>query len=125
MLLIIAIIVIFVIFLLYFESNDRKLAFALIINLPIALIGVILIIYFTSGIVNIASIIGFICLFRIATRNGILLVFRYVDLQKEGLKCYELIKSGTSYSLTPIIMTVFTTGLALLPFTLKKRGAGK
>jgi CzcA family heavy metal efflux pump len=120
MLLISAIIAIFVIFLLlYFEFNNVKLAFVVLINLPLALIGGILIVYFTSGIVSIATTIGFISLFGIATRNGILLVSRYEDLRKEGLKGYELIKSGALDRLNPILMTAFTTGLALIPLALK------
>ena len=120
MLLITAIIAIFVIFLLlYFEFNNVKLAFVVLINLPLALIGGILIVYFTSGIVSIASTIGFISLFGIATRNGILLVSRYEDLRKEGLKGYQLIKSGALDRLNPILMTAFTTGLALIPLALK------
>jgi len=120
MLLITAIIAIFVIFLLlYFEFQNVKLAFVVLINLPLALIGGILIVYFTSGIVSIASTIGFISLFGIATRNGILLVSRYEDLQKEGLLGYELIKSGALDRLNPILMTAFTTGLALIPLAFK------
>ena len=120
MLLITAIIAIFVIFLLlYFEFNNVKLAFVVLINLPLALIGGILIVYFTSGIVSIASTIGFISLFGIATRNGILLVSRYEDLRKEGLRGYELIKSSALDRLNPILMTAFTTGLALIPLALK------
>lgn len=120
MLLITAVIAIFVIFLLlYFEFNNVKLAFVVLINLPLALIGGILIVYFTSGIVSIASTIGFISLFGIATRNGILLVSRYEDLRKEGQKGYELIKTGALDRLNPILMTAFTTGLALIPLALK------
>jgi len=120
MLLTTAIIAIFVIFLLlYFEFKNVKLAFVVLINLPLALIGGILIVYFTSGIVSIASTIGFISLFGIATRNGILLVSRYEDLRKEGLRGYELIKSGALDRLNPILMTAFTTGLALIPLALK------
>jgi Cu/Ag efflux pump CusA len=120
LLLITAIIAIFVIFsLLYFEFKDVKLAFVVLINLPLALIGGILIVYFTSGIVSIAATIGFISLFGIATRNGILLVSRYEDLRKEGMKGFELIKTGALDRLNPILMTAFTTGLALIPLALK------
>ncbi|MCX2838266.1 efflux RND transporter permease subunit [Salinimicrobium sp. MT39] len=120
MLMISAILAILVIFLLlYFEFKNVKLAFIVLINLPLALIGGILIVYFTSGIVSIASTIGFISLFGIATRNGILLVSRYEDLRKEGLRGLELIKSGALDRLNPILMTAFTTGLALIPLALK------
>ncbi|AGA77672.1 efflux RND transporter permease subunit [Echinicola vietnamensis] len=120
MLMITAVIAILIIFLLlYFEFKDVKLSFIVLINLPLALIGGILIVYFTSGIISIAATIGFISLFGIATRNGILLVSRYEDLKKEGLLGFELLKTGALDRLNPILMTAFTTGLALIPLALK------
>ena len=120
LLLITAIIAIAVIFLLlYFEFKNAKLAIVVLINLPLALIGGILIVFGTSGIISIAATIGFISLFGIATRNGILLVSRYEDLRKEGLQGIQLIKTGATDRLNPIIMTAFTTGLALIPLALK------
>lgn len=113
----IAIVVIFL--LLYFEFKDVLLAFVVLINLPLALIGGILIVYFTSGIISIAATIGFISLFGIATRNGILLVSRYEDLRKKGRTGFKLIKKGALDRLNPILMTAFTTGLALIPLALK------
>jgi CzcA family heavy metal efflux pump len=120
LLLITAIIAMAIIFLLlYYEFKDVKLAFVVLINLPLALIGGILIVEFTSGIISIASTIGFISLFGIATRNGILLISRYEDLRKEGIKGWQLIKSGALDRLNPILMTALTTGLALIPLALK------
>ena len=120
LLLITAVVAILIIFLLlYFEFQDVKLSFIVLINLPLALIGGILIVYFTSGIINIAATIGFISLFGIATRNGILLVSRYKDLKKQGLHGIELLKTGALDRLNPILMTAFTTGLALIPLALK------
>lgn len=120
LLLITALLAILVIFLLlYFEFQEVKLAFIVLINLPLALIGGILIVYFTSGIISIAATIGFISLFGIATRNGILLVSRYEDLRKAGKQGIELLKSGALDRLNPILMTAFTTGLALIPLALK------
>jgi len=120
LLLISAIAAIFVIFLLlFYEFKNSKLAIIVLINLPLALIGGILIVYFTSGIISIAATIGFISLFGIATRNGILLVSRYEDLRKEGMKGFELIRTGALDRLNPILMTAFTTGLALIPLALK------
>ena len=125
LLLISAVLAIFVIFLLlYFEFKNLKLAFIVLINLPLALIGGILIVYFTSGIISIAATIGFISLFGIATRNGILLVSRYEDLKKEGLRGVELLRKGSIDRLNPILMTAFTTGLALIPLALKGSEAG-
>ena len=91
----------------------------ILINLPLALIGGILIVYFTSGIVSIAATIGFISLFGIATRNGILLVSRYEDLRQKGKTGIDLIEIGALDRLNPILMTAFTTGLALIPLALK------
>ncbi|PHR42486.1 MAG: CusA/CzcA family heavy metal efflux RND transporter [Fluviicola sp.] len=105
--------------LLYFEFKNMKLAGIVLLNLPLALIGGILIVYFTSGIISIASTIGFISLFGIATRNGILLISRYQDLEKEGEKGESLILKGTLDRLNPIIMTALTTALALIPLALK------
>lgn len=120
LLLITALLAILIIFLLlYFEFKDVKLSFIVLINLPLALIGGILIVYFTSGILSIAATIGFISLFGIATRNGILLVSRYEDLRKEGKHGVELLKAGALDRLNPILMTAFTTGLALIPLALK------
>lgn len=117
-----AILIIF--FLLYFEFKNVKLSFVVLINLPLALIGGIMIVYFTSGIISIAATIGFISLFGIATRNGILLVSRYEDLRKEGMKGLELLKHGAIDRLNPILMTAFTTGLALIPLALKGGESG-
>lgn len=120
LLLITAVLAILVIFLLlYYEFKNVKLSFVVLINLPLALIGGILIVYFTSGIISIAATIGFISLFGIATRNGILLVSRYEDLKKEGKQGLELLKVGALDRLNPILMTAFTTGLALIPLALK------
>ena len=84
-----------------------------------ALIGGTFIVYFTSGIISIAVIIGFISLFGIATRNGILLVSRYEDLRKEGVNGFSLIKIGALDRLNPILMIAITTGLVLIPLALK------
>lgn len=120
LLLLTAIVAILVIFLLlYAEFHDVKLSFIVLINLPLALIGGILIVYLTTGIISIAATIGFISLFGIATRNGILLVSRYEDLRSEGMQGIALLKTGALDRLNPILMTAFTTGLALIPLALK------
>ncbi|SFB35805.1 efflux RND transporter permease subunit [Algoriphagus aquimarinus] len=117
-----AVLVIFL--LLYYEFQDIKLSLVVLLNLPLALIGGILIVYFTSGVVSIAATIGFISLFGIATRNGILLVSRYEDLRKEGKGGSELLLEGALDRLNPILMTALTTGLALIPLALKGNEAG-
>lgn len=125
MLLISALMALLVIFLLlYYEFQDAKLSAIVMINLPLALIGGILILYFTSGIISIAATIGFISLFGIATRNGILLVSRYEDLRKEGLQGWDLLRIGALDRLNPILMTAFTTGLALIPLVLNSSEPG-
>lgn len=125
MLLISALMALLVIFLLlYYEFQDAKLSAIVLINLPLALIGGILILYFTSGIISIAATIGFISLFGIATRNGILLVSRYEDLRKEGMEGWELLKTGALDRLNPILMTAFTTGLALIPLVINSSEPG-
>lgn len=110
--------------LLYFEFNSLKLATVVLINLPLALIGGIIIVKLTTGIVSIASTIGFISLFGIATRNGMLLISRYQDLTSEGLKGVELIVKGAIDRLNPILMTALTTALALIPLAFKGTEAG-
>lgn len=110
--------------LLFFEFKNIRLAAVVLFNLPLALIGGIIIVYFTSGIVSIASMIGFISLFGIATRNGILLISRYEDLRKEGLSQLKRLKLGALDRLNPILMTTCTTGLALIPLVLKGGEAG-
>ncbi len=110
--------------LLYMEFNSIKLAGIVLVNLPLALIGGVFIVYFTSGIISIASTIGFISLFGIAARNGILLVSRYQVLQKEGFNLQDTITNGSLDRLNPILMTTLTTGLALLPLTLSGGKAG-
>jgi CzcA family heavy metal efflux pump len=125
LLMITAILAILIIFLLlYIEFGEARLAFIVLINLPMALIGGILIVYFTSGVINIAVTIGFISLFGIATRNGILLISRYEDLQKQGWRGIELLRKGALDRLNPILMTAITTALALIPLALKGAEAG-
>ena len=111
-------------FLLFLEFKNVRLAFLVLVNLPLALIGGILIVYFTSGIVSIAATIGYISLFGIATRNGILLVSRCEDLRKAGMSQKLLIKKGALDRLNPILMTAFTTGLALIPLALSGAESG-
>lgn len=113
---ILAICIIFL--LLYQEFRSTKLAGIILLNLPLALIGGVFAVYFTSGIVSIPSIIGFITLFGIATRNGILLVSHYQILQKQGVSLIETITRGSADRLNPILMTALTAALALIPLAL-------
>lgn len=112
----ISLLVIFLI--LYQEFKKVKTASIILLNLPLALIGGVFSIYFTSGILSIPAIIGFITLFGVATRNGILLVSHYETLEKEGLSLYETVMQGSKDRLSPILMTALTAGLALIPLAI-------
>jgi CzcA family heavy metal efflux pump len=104
--------------LLYLEFGSLKTALLVMVNLPFALIGGIYTVLFTSGIISIASLVGFITLFGIATRNGILMVSHYQQLRKEGKEFLQAIHQGAMERLNPILMTALTAGLALIPLAL-------
>ena len=101
--------------LLYGQFRSLRQAAVTLLNLPLALIGGILAVWATSGVVSIPSVIGFISLFGIATRNGMLLVSRYNDLCRQGLGLEESVRRGSADRLNPIIMTALTSALALIP----------
>ncbi|HNE28698.1 MAG TPA: efflux RND transporter permease subunit, partial [Saprospiraceae bacterium] len=108
-----------VIFLLLFqEFKDLGMAGIILINLPLALIGGVVGIWLTSGVLSIPAIIGFITLFGVATRNGILLVSHYETMQREGRSLFEAVIHGSIDRLTPILMTALTAALALIPLAL-------
>ncbi len=107
----------FIILILYIEFRSFKDAFLVMVNLPLAFIGGILAVYFTSGIISVASLVGFITLFGIATRNGILLISHYKHLMaQEGKSLQEAVLQGSMERLRPVIMTALAAGLALVPF---------
>ncbi|MFY9152481.1 MAG: efflux RND transporter permease subunit [Prolixibacteraceae bacterium] len=119
-LLITSILSVFIIFLLLFqEFKTFSLAGIILLNLPLALIGGVFAIYFTSGILSIPAIIGFITLFGIATRNGILLISHYKTLLEQGFSVYETVISGSVDRLNPILMTALTAALALIPLAMR------
>ncbi len=101
--------------LLYNQFRDLRQSAVIMLNLPLALIGGVFAISFTSGVVSIPAIIGFISLFGIATRNGMLLVDRYNTLRDEGLSAHEAVMRGSLDRLNPILMTALTSALALVP----------
>jgi len=119
---IIAIIIIFL--LLFQEFKNFKLAGIILLNLPLALIGGVFSIWVTSGILSIPAIIGFITLFGIATRNGILLISNYQKLQNQGVSLFETVTKGSSDRLNAILMTALTAALALIPLAYKGDLAG-
>ena len=110
------VIAIFVIFLLlYGEFKSASLSGIVLITLPLALIGGVFAVAATSGVVSIPSIIGFITLFGVATRNGILLISKYKHLQEEGEPLRQTVLDGSIDRLNPILMTALTSALALIP----------
>lgn len=111
-----AIIVIFL--LLYGQFKDVRQASAVLLNLPLALIGGVFAIFFADKIISIPAIIGFISLFGIATRNGMLLIDRYNELRSEGLSLHDAVIRGSLDRLNPILMTALTSALALVPLAL-------
>ena len=104
--------------LLYGEFKNAVQASTVLINLPLALIGGVIAVYFSGGILSIPSIIGFISLFGIATRNGMLLIDRYNALMDNGLSANDAIIEGSLDRLNPILMTAVTSALALIPLAL-------
>ena len=104
--------------LLYNQFRSLTQAAVILINLPLALVGGVLVLWATGGELSIPAIIGFISLFGIATRNGMLLVERYNDLRAEGHPVMDCIMHGSADRLNPILMTALTTALALIPLAL-------
>lgn len=110
---------ILVIFLLLFkEFKSARQSLVILLNLPLALIGGVISIYFSNGILSIPAIIGFISLFGIATRNGMLLIDRYNNLRDSGMPVYKSIMQGSLDRLNPILMTALSSGLALIPLAI-------
>ena len=110
---ILAVLVIFL--LLYGEFRNLTLSAIVLINLPLALIGGVLAVSLSSGVVSIPSVIGFITLFGIATRNGILLISKYQQMQESDKALRETVMHGSMDRLNPILMTALTAALALIP----------
>lgn len=104
--------------LLYGQFKNVRQASAVLLNLPLALIGGVFAIFFADGIISIPAIIGFISLFGIATRNGMLLIDRYNELRQSGLSLHDAVMRGSLDRLNPILMTALTSALALIPLAL-------
>jgi len=114
------------IFLLLFqEFRSVRTATLLLVNLPLALTGGVFAVLLIGGTINVATMVGFITLFGIAVRNGILLVSRYQDLRDEGVELPEAIRVGSMERLAPVLMTALTAGLALLPLAFGLGEPGK
>ena len=104
--------------LLYNEFKDVKESGVILLNLPLALSGGVIILWLTSGEISIPAIIGFISLFGIATRNGMLLISHYTHLRGEGMGLRESVIQGSLDRLNPILMTALSSALALIPLAL-------
>ena len=117
-----SILIIFLLLVQQFKSAGQSAI--ILINLPLALIGGVFILRFTSGEVSIPAIIGFISLFGIATRNGMLLITRYNTLIEEGHTLNDAIIKGSLDRLNPILMTALTSALALIPLALNGSAPG-
>ena len=112
----ISIVVIFL--LIYMEFKSARESAVILLNLPLALIGGVVALWITSGEVSIPAIIGFISLFGIATRNGMLLMSGYNRLMAEGLSLHDSIIHGSLDRLNPILMTALSSALAMIPLAL-------
>lgn len=97
------------------EFKDVSLAGIVLCSLPLSMIGGVIAVAISSQDISIPALIGFITLFGIATRNGVLLISRYQKLYSEGLPLENVIMQGSLDRLTPIIMTALTSALALIP----------
>ncbi len=111
-----ALLVIFM--LLYSEFRNVGQSLTILLNMPLALIGAVILLFVVDGEMNIPAIIGFISLMGITTRNGMLLMSRYNRLRTEGESLDERIVNGSSDRLLPIVMTTLTSALALVPIAL-------
>ena len=110
--------IIVILLLLFMQFKSWHQAIVVLLNLPLALIGGVLALVVTGGVVSIPAIIGFISLFGMATRGGMLLVDRYNELAKRGLSRTEVVMRGSLDRLLPILMTALSSGLALIPLAL-------
>ena len=118
---------VFLIFLVLFqEFGSARPALIVMVNLPLALTGgVAAVLLFLSGELNVAALVGFITLFGVAVRNGILLVSHYTQLIREGQSFEDAVFNGSMERLNPILMTALTAGLALIPLAMGGGEPGK
>ncbi|MDE6121063.1 MAG: efflux RND transporter permease subunit, partial [Muribaculaceae bacterium] len=117
-----AILIIFM--LLYGEFHNVAQSAVILVNMPLALIGGVVMLALTGGELNIPAIIGFISLMGISTRNGMLLISRYNQLEAAGLSVESRIGEGSADRLLPIVMTALTSALALIPLALNGDAPG-
>lgn len=116
--------ILLIFFLLYAEFKDVKESLVILLNMPLALIGGVLILWLTRSDLNIPAIIGFISLLGISTRNGMLLISHYNQLLHEGVPLYQRVLTGSVDRLNPILMTGLSSALALLPLAFRYDSPG-
>jgi len=116
--------VVLIFLLLFMEFQSVRQALLVMVNLPLALVGGVFAVMLTGGVLNLATMVGFITLFGIAVRNGILLITHYNHLIDEGQPVRQAVWTGSLERLNPISMTALTAGLALLPLALAGSEAG-
>lgn len=104
--------------LLYLALGSIRLSLLVMLNLPLALIGGVVSVFLTGGVLSIPSMVGFILLFGIAVRNGIILVSHINALRSEDMPLYQAVMKGASERISPVMMTALTTGLGMLPLAL-------
>jgi CzcA family heavy metal efflux pump len=112
--------------LLYIALKSARSAALVMVNLPLALIGGVVMVFLSGGTISIASLVGFVTLFGIATRNGIMLISHYSHLMmEEGVSFRDAIVQGSMERLSPILMTALVTGVGLIPLALGVGEPGK
>ena len=120
---VLSIIAIFII--LFMEFRSVRHTILIMLNLPLALIGGIWAVMFMDGTLNVAALVGFITLFGIATRNGVLMIAHYQHLRNEGCSLRDTVLRGSLERLSPVMMTALTAALALIPLALGLDEPGK
>jgi len=105
--------------LLFFAFSSHRQALIVLVNLPLAVVGGVIAVALGHGVLSVASLLGFIALFGIATRNGVLMVTRYQQLLERGtIGVRRAVLVGSEERLAPVVMTALTAGLALIPLVL-------
>ncbi len=110
--------------LLYIEFGKHRDTLVVLVNLPLALIGGVIAVALAGGVLSVATLVGFVTLFGIATRNGVLLVNNYQRLLADGLPLAEAVRRGSEERMAPILMTALTAGFALVPLVLASGAPG-
>ena len=110
--------------LLYIEFQSHRDTLVVLVNLPLALIGGVVAVALGGGVLSVATLVGFVTLFGIAARNGVLLVNNYQRLLGEGCSLDEAVRRGSEERMAPILMTAMTAGFALIPLLLAAGAPG-